>query len=237
MASIFKRSKRKNEPYWIQYTNHLGKWKTVNGFTDEGLTAQLASKLETEARLRKAGLVDADREQLAAKKMALIGEHLAAFEASLADNTDRHVNMTMARVDRVVAGCEFAKLADLNAEKVQSYLRSLRRDEIVSHRTHNRYVQAIDSFLNWCVSTYRLISNPLKGLERLNAATDARHPRWALTPEEVSRLVESTRKSRKRVKNLRPDLRARASGLKLAVGLKITSRGVCVEHLQPNEFA
>jgi site-specific recombinase XerD len=222
MASIFKRSKRKNEPYWIQYTNHLGKRKTAKGFTDKGLTEELASKLETEARLRKTGLVDADMEEFAARKMAPIGEHLAAFEASLADNTDRHVKMTMARVNRVVAGCEFSKLADLNAEKVQSYLRSLRRDENMSHRTHNHYVQAIDSFCNWCVSTFRLISNPLKGLERLNAATDARHPRRALSPEEISRLVEATRKSGKRVQNLRPELRARAYTFAYFTGLRKT---------------
>ena len=64
MASIFKRSKRKNEPYWIQYTNHLGKRKTAKGFTDKGLTEQLAGKLETEARLRKTGLIDAELEEL-----------------------------------------------------------------------------------------------------------------------------------------------------------------------------
>ena len=47
MASIFKRSKRKNSPYSIQYTDHEGKRKTVKGFTNRGLSDQLAGKLET----------------------------------------------------------------------------------------------------------------------------------------------------------------------------------------------
>jgi hypothetical protein len=63
MASIFKRRKGKNEPYSIQYADHRGKRKTVQGFTDKGLTEQLAGKLETEARLRKTGLVDAAQER------------------------------------------------------------------------------------------------------------------------------------------------------------------------------
>ena len=56
MASIFKRSKRKSEPYTIQYLDHDGKRKSVTGFTDKGLTEQLALKLETEARLRRSGM-------------------------------------------------------------------------------------------------------------------------------------------------------------------------------------
>ena len=47
MASIYKRRKGKNEPYSIQYIDHHGKRKTVKGFTDKGLTEQLAGKLET----------------------------------------------------------------------------------------------------------------------------------------------------------------------------------------------
>jgi len=48
MASIFKRNKRKNEPYLIQYLDHLGKRRTVQGFTDKGLTEELSAKLESE---------------------------------------------------------------------------------------------------------------------------------------------------------------------------------------------
>ena len=48
MASIFKRNKRKNEPYLIQYLDHLSKRRTVQGFTDKGLTEELSAKLESE---------------------------------------------------------------------------------------------------------------------------------------------------------------------------------------------
>ncbi len=42
MASIFKRNKRKkNEPWWIQYTDHLGKRKTAKGFTWEAAAKQV----------------------------------------------------------------------------------------------------------------------------------------------------------------------------------------------------
>ena len=129
MASIFKRSKRKNEPYWIQYKDHGGKRRTAKGFTDKGLTEELAAKLETEARLRKTGLVDAEQERYAAAKQTPMEDQLKAYEASLARHSELHVKMTTGRIRRIVAGCNIGKLADLNAERVETYLRALRQEE------------------------------------------------------------------------------------------------------------
>ena len=97
--------------------------------------------------------------------------------------------------------------------------RSVKKIDL-SHRTYNHYVQAIDSFCNWCVSTHRLVANPLRGMERLNAETDIRHPRRALTPDEVFRLVDATRKSGKRIQMLSPELRARAYLFSYLTGLR-----------------
>ncbi len=220
MASIFKRSKHKNEPYSIQYTDHEGKRKTVKGFTDKGLTDQLAGKLETEARLRKTGMIDVEQERNATIKNAPIAVQLGAFKESLADNSPHHVKVTMLRINRIVEGTEFKTLADINVEAMQTYLRSLRKKIDLSHRTYNHYVQAMDSFCNWCVGTHRLVANPIRGLERLNAETDIRHPRRALTPDEVSRLVNATRNSGKNVQMLSPELRARAYLFSYLTGLR-----------------
>ena len=83
MASIYKRNKRKNEPYTIQYADHLGRRRTIQGFTDKGLTEQLAAKLETEARLRATGMIDVDQERFVEQKQVPIADHLAAFAESL----------------------------------------------------------------------------------------------------------------------------------------------------------
>jgi hypothetical protein len=54
MASISRRDKKKRSSrYLIQYTDHEGRRKTEIGFSDRGLTEQLAAKLETEAELRR----------------------------------------------------------------------------------------------------------------------------------------------------------------------------------------
>ncbi|MCO6042665.1 tyrosine-type recombinase/integrase [Aeoliella sp. ICT_H6.2] len=220
MASIFKRSKRRNEPYLIQYVDHLGKRRTVRGFTDKGLTEELAAKLESEARQRATGLIDPSQDRVATHRSAPIHEHLSAFEESLSDNTEKHVKLTMARVRRVVEGCGFETLGAIEAEEVQSYLRKLRKAENLGHRTYNHYLQAMDAFCYWCVTTKRLLASPLVRLERLNTATDVRHPRRALTSEEVYELVESARSSSKRIQGLSGEQRAKVYLLSYMTGLR-----------------
>ena len=220
MASIFKRSKRKNEPYTIQYTDHLGKRRTEVGFTDKGLTEQLAAKLESDARLRTSGLVDPVQERFVEQKLTPIADILAAFQESLEDNTQKHVKLTMTRVRRIVTGCKFGTLADVDREAVQKFLRSLRKTEDLGHRTYNHYLQAIDTFLYWCVTTKRLIANPLLGLERLNAEVDVRHKRRALTVEEVGQLLASARNSGVSLQRYTGEQRARIYTLSFMTGLR-----------------
>jgi integrase/recombinase XerD len=80
----------------------------------------------------------------------------------------------------------------------------------------------MDAFLNWCVKNKRLHNNPLAGLERLNSEVDVRHPRRALTPEEVDRLISATCASGKRLQRLQPELRARAYLFSYLTGLRKT---------------
>jgi integrase len=220
MASVFRRSKKKNTPYTIQYTDHDGERRTVKGFTDKGLSEQLAAKLEAEARLRRMGLVDPVQERFVQTLQSDIEPHLVAFEDSLTDNSPKHVTLTMSRVRRVIEGCESLKLADIEAEAVVTWLRSIRRSEGIGHRTYNHYVQAINSFCNWCVSTKRLRSNPLVGIDRLNPETDVRHQRRALTADEAQRLIASARSSGVSIQCFNGETRARIYILSYMTGLR-----------------
>ena len=233
MASIFKRKKGRNEPYTIQYDDQHGKRKTVQGFTDKGLTEELAGKLELEARLRTTGLIDGEVDRLAAHKLLPIEQQLNSFADSLADNSPKHVKLTMWRVRRVVTGCDFKKLSDVDGEAVQKYLRGLRKDEDLGHKTYNHYLQGLDSFFNWCVGSKRLLSNPLLGLERLNTAVDVRHPRRALSGDEVAQLVAAARASGVTFERYTGEQRARVYLMSYMTGLRRTELG----SLTPKSFA
>ncbi len=242
MASIFKLSRdkgKKNRPYYIQYFDHEGKRVTAKGFTDKGLTEQLAAKLENEVMLRKRGMIDPAQERLLAIKQAPIDGHLDAFDRSLANNTAKHRKLTMTRVRRVVAGCGFRTLAEMDGEKVVEWLNAVRDAEDMGARTYNHYLQAADAFGKWLVATKRLPSNPLAGMERLNSETDVRHKRRALATEEVSRLVESARSSGVEVQGYDGELRARAYLVSFFTGLRrqeigsLTRRSFRLDDPQP----
>jgi site-specific recombinase XerD len=225
MASIYKRHKKKNEPYTIQYKDRLGNRRTQKGFTDKALTEQLAAKLEGDVRMVTSGLVDHRQQQLAEHGRTPIEDHLKEFEKSLKPNTGKHVTLTMYRVRRIVAGSKFAKLCDIQAGDVHNFLWSLHETKEIGNRTYNHYVQAFDSFLIWCVQNQRLAVNPLAGMERLNNEVDVRHPRRALTPAETIKLVTVTRNSGKFVQRLSPEQRARAYLFSYLTGLRKKEMG------------
>jgi site-specific recombinase XerD len=223
MASIHKRSRdkgKKNRPYTIYYYDHEGKRRSAKGFTDKALTEQLAAKLENEVLLRRRGMIDPAQERLLSIKQSPIEEHLESFDRSLANNTPKHRRLTMTRVRRVVEGCGFGTLAEMDGEKVVEWLNEFREEEDLGARTYNHYLQAADAFGKWLAATKRLPGNPLVGMERLNAETDVRHKRRALTPEEFARLVEAARTSGVEVQGYDGEMRARIYQISYLTGLR-----------------
>jgi site-specific recombinase XerD len=235
MASIYKRSrdkKKKNVPWQIEYVDADGVRRVVKGFTDKGLTEQLAAKLENEVLLRKRGMIDPLAEQLAVRRQSLVGDALDAFRRSLDNATPKHQKLIMTRVRRLVEASGAKTLGDLDAEKVEEALKAIRREEDLGARTYNHYLQAIDEFGKWLVASKRLAHNPVAGIERLNAETDVRHARRALTPEEVARLVDSARSSGVEVQGYDGELRARAYLMSFFTGLRRQELG----SLTPRSF-
>jgi len=242
MASIFKKSRdkgRKNKPWWIEYVDADGNRAYAKGFTDKGLTEQLAAKLESEAMLRQRRMIDPAQERLLAIQQSPIGDHLAAFERSLENATPKHRKLTMTRVRRLVKGCGFATLGEMDAEQVEECLKAIRSEEDLGARTYNHYLQAIDEFGKWLAASKRLNANPVAGIERLNSETDIRHKRRALTPEEVSRLVQSARESGRVIQGYDGELRARAYITSFFTGLRrqelgsLTPRSFRLDNAQP----
>ncbi len=223
MASIYKRPAdkgKKNKPWLIEYRDADGNRAYARGFTDKGLTEQLAAKLENEVMLRRRGMIDPAQERTLAIKQGPIGEHLNAFERSLDNTTPKHRKLTMTRVRRLVEASDAKTLGDLDAERVEEALKEVRLEEDLGARTYNHYLQAIDEFGKWLVSSKRLPSNPVAGIDRLNAETDVRHKRRALTPVEVARLVRAARESGCEVQGYPGELRARVYLMSFFTGLR-----------------
>ena len=204
------------------YTDHLGKRRTVKGYTEKALTEQLAARLENEARLRKTGMIDPRQEELATLRQSAIESHLDDFEKSLKrrNNTAKHIKLTMGRIRRIIDGCGFKNLGDISADEVEGFLDETRESDGFGHRTHNHYVQAIEQFSKWLAEKGRMAINPLIGLPRLNCETDVRHNRRALTAEEFQRLVQAAQSSEKMIQCFDGETRSRIYILSYMTGLR-----------------
>lgn len=223
MASIYKKGRdkaKKRSVWYITYTDENGKRKSVKGFRDKGQTEMFAAELEKEVMLRKRGLIDAQQERIAEQQRRPIEEHLDAFERSMSEKTEKHVKLTMSRVRRILDGCQFDTLAMVDEEAVGDFLKQLCGEQGLGRRTYNHYVQAIESFGNWCVQKRRAVTNPVQGLEKVNAAPDVRRKRRALSPAEFSKLVTAARSSSVLIQCYDGETRARIYILSYMTGLR-----------------
>jgi len=214
MATVYKRREDQGKPdacWYFGYKDENGKQRTKKGYTDRKATRELAEKSERDARRRRDGLIDPAEEKLAGHRKAPIDDVVDLYEKNLKSRrtTGKHVTLTLSRVRRIIKGCDFQILSDIETDTVQTYLDELAEEEDFGHRTYNHYVQAIDGFGNWLVSTKRTAVNPFAGLTRLNTEVDIRHPRRALSVEEVGRLIASARASGKDIQCFSPEERAR----------------------------
>jgi site-specific recombinase XerD len=213
MASLYQRSKpvtnsktgkvtRKKLPqWWGKYVDADGITRRVSLSTNKTAAGQMLAELVKQAALGKAGLVNPFQDHLN-KPVAV---HLDSFAESLAakDNTPEHVALTVSRVRAVCTGCEFKRLADLNAEKASNWLKRQREDRPkFGVGTSNHHLVALKGFGNWLVKAERLPRNPFAHMTRLNAKVDVRVERRAMQSEELIRLIETTSESPKSFRGL-----------------------------------
>src|SRR5262245_43133464 len=123
------------------------------GCRDESAARQVLADLERRAERVRAGLLTPAEARTAEHLLTPIGEHVADFTASLeaSGTTPKHVRETRRILSRVLEGCEFRTLADLERSAVEHWL-NRRRGEGASARTRNVDLIALIAFANWCVA-------------------------------------------------------------------------------------
>ncbi len=210
---------RKTKVWYCELRDHNRDVRRLSGFTDRRQTEALgrrmeelvAMKLTCEApdasmtrwletipdklrkRLAYIGLIDSRR--AAASKP--LSDHLEDFEAALLakGNTESHARLTKARAKRLITGSGFVHWSDFSASKVERHLAELRTGttnrKSIGALTSNHHLGALKSFCRWMVMDRRAAESPVEHLKPLNARTDRRHERRALSVDEIRRLVSA----------------------------------------------
>jgi len=207
MACIFQR--KRGGPYYVAYFSSPGVRRYVKGSHDKAATKALGRKLETDAMLRRKGVVDTRAERYAVEAARPVSEHMTDFESTLTarGTTAKHVTSTVSLSGRLLAVCEGVAVKDLRAETVKLALTRLRiadltpsavqqalarlRADGLSLDTLNHYVRAVRQFSRWLWHDGRTSTEILAAVRGFNAATDRRHVRRALPDDELVRLIRA----------------------------------------------
>ena len=194
MASIYRR--KKGGTFYITYQVRPGQRRTVKGCKDRAATEALARKLEADAMLRAKGIIDTKAEKLAQWEAMPIEQHLDAFEQAMQGkgSTAKHIRTTLAYIRRLSEACGFERPADIDAARVSAHVAHLKR-EGAGTRAINARLIAFKSFTRWMFRNERLRTDPMMQVAKLNAKTDRRRCRRALSDEELAWLVAAARKA------------------------------------------
>ena len=194
MASVFKRKRdraRKGSSWYVAYTDEDGVRRTEKRYPDKAATDALGRKLETEADLRRRGIIDPKSDGYAANEGRPLSEHLDAWKAYLLGkgSTVRHANEGHARVLNLMAKAKVDRLSDLTLSRLQAALATLKASGL-SLRTVHHYTRLAKNFTRWAWHDGRTREDMLAHLRTPdNVDTDRRRERRILTVDELVRVM------------------------------------------------
>ncbi len=160
-------------------------------------------ELERRADKVRSGITTAAEDSVMDHQATPLAEHVAAYLDHLRTKrgkggkpkvSARHVANVEHQLNRIVAGCGFERLRDVNRSAVERWLkRELEATKPLAARTLNAHVAALAAFCNWCVESKRLVASPLARPPKLDEKADRRRQRRALTEDELRRLLHVAR--------------------------------------------
>lgn len=196
MATVFKRGGKANRTgYWyVSWFDHTGKRRSrCTKTTDKAAADRIAAKLESDAALRRDGVIDAAIDATAQESRRSIESHLVDFRAKLeaASRSTNHVDRTCRMVRSYDSWAAHSTVGEVTAESVNLYVAKLKSDGL-SSRTIQANLTAIKSFTKWLSERHKLHRDPLTSVRKPNPKTDRRHERRALLRDEWRCLIRAT---------------------------------------------
>jgi len=187
-------------------------------FSDKRASQQLADKVEKLLRVKQSGdlpdekllqtvedMPEKVRERLVrlgildartAKAGLLLSELFDEYESVLKsrDLNPDHITYALTMLKQIAAGCKFVTWSDIDAGKLENYLKELREQKGRSYRTSNAYLGRFGSFCRWMLDNDYVPRFPagLRKIKPLNEKKDPKRQRRAFTMEELGRLIDAT---------------------------------------------
>ena len=178
--------------------------ETSTGCRDKQAAAAKLRELTTRAELIRANVMTSDQADVADHASTPIADHVADFieyHTMKGTHADR-VKTYRTRLNESATACGFRRLADLSPDKLERWLyEQADGDRAMGASVFNGYLEAWNNFANWCCGRRgkgrrghdngekRLLSNPFKGMGKMDENRDRRRKARAMTDDELSALL------------------------------------------------
>ncbi len=196
MASVFKRGGKANRGgYWyVAWVDHAGKRRTrCTKTTDKAAAERIAAKLQSDAALRREGVIDPTLDATSKESQRSIESHLADYELKMvaAHRTTKHVERMGGMIREFAKWSGVVRVADITSDKVNGYAAKLRADGLAAKTIHG-HLTALKGFSGWLTGQSKLNRDPLTSIRKPNPKTDRRLQRRALDQDEWRLLIQTT---------------------------------------------
>ena len=170
--------------------------KHVPLHTDKKVAREIAAQLLGQKAAGTLGVIVHKGGGDSAAVPPLVAEWKAAL---LSKGTgEGHADQTATRVTKVLKGCGFDRLRDLDGDKGRKFIDGLTvgkgadPDRAASAQTKLFHLKAVRQFAHWLVKRKLIATNPFTGIEGWNVKADRRHDRRELSEYELAALLTTT---------------------------------------------
>ena len=186
------------DAWYARYRTADGVERRVStGCRDRQAAAKVLSDLLAEVEKVRSGILTREESQAARHAVRPIAEHVAEYLAFLKAKTVRgrkvsasHRYNVEKQLNRLIAECGFARIGDINRQRVTRWLSDERDKSDKAPRTVLKYRSTLMAFCRWAVREGCLVSDPLLGLPGVEV-DEVRRRRRALTIDEIAALLEA----------------------------------------------
>lgn len=155
--------KTKSKKWWGQYKDASGRLRRHPLATGKAAAQAMLNELVRNVEREKAGLLDPTSEQ----RQRPLKDHLAEFKRYLENRgvTPKQLKESTRQVEKMIAGCKWKFIGQINADSALHFLGGLRRNGR-SAQTYNHYLKSAKQFTRWLVRDRRTPTDPLAHLSR-----------------------------------------------------------------------
>ena len=177
--------------WFAKYRDGSGRIREVStGCSDKGAAAAVLTALEKRAEHVRSGILSPSEDAIADHQTVPLADHFNDYLINMRSRglSDSHISEVTRYLRKLATECRFGRLSDLIRSRFDQWLVD-RRNEDAGARSLNCCRAAWLGFLNWCVATSRLTSNPLAGVPQADEKSDRRRQRRSMNDDELNQLL------------------------------------------------